>query len=163
MDRNNSKKIKSVNIVSAHRTNIQFDDLGYYEYNELENLDIAPRSKVKVKANIIRRNNMDKFPSDDYLCEIYKGSSFFENGIYVHYDNAKGIDKNLIHPCGWDFISFKNVNEEYPNYIIYDYIFRIEDISNGVYYPHQLEEILEIVGKDGWSFDKNNEWRVTGE
>ena len=44
---------------------------------------------------------MDKFPNDDYLCEMYKGSSFFENGIYVYYDNAKGIDKNLIHPCGW--------------------------------------------------------------
>ena len=47
MDRNNSKKIKSVNIVSAHRTNNQFDDLGYYEYNELENLDIAPRNPPK--------------------------------------------------------------------------------------------------------------------
>ena len=48
------------------------------------------------------------------------------------------------------------------------YIFRIEDISNGVYSPHPLEdltleEILEIVGKDGWSFDKNNEWIVADE
>lgn len=47
-----NNKIKSINIVSAHRTNNQFNDLGYYEYNEVENLDIAPRSKVKVKAKI---------------------------------------------------------------------------------------------------------------
>ena len=54
LDRNNSKKIKLVNITSVCRKN-RFNDLGYYEYNEIENLDIAPRSKVKVKANIIRR------------------------------------------------------------------------------------------------------------
>lgn len=57
MSKNKIKKVKSVNIISAHRKDNQFDDLEYYEYNEIENLDITPRNKIKIKAKI---NNAEK-------------------------------------------------------------------------------------------------------
>lgn len=57
MSKNKIKKVKSVNIISAHRKDNQFEDLEYYEYNEIEDLDIIPRNKIKIKAKIIRMKN----------------------------------------------------------------------------------------------------------
>lgn len=99
-----------------------------------------------------------EFLSDEYLEEIYQASKSFHNGIYVNYEKVKEIKKDLIHPCGWDFISFICVDEDDPNDCIYNYLFRIEDISEGIYSSHPLEdltlkEILEIVGENGWSFE----------
>ena len=47
-----NKKVKSVNIISISKNDNQFNDLEYYEYNEVENLDITPRKIVKIKAKI---------------------------------------------------------------------------------------------------------------
>lgn len=60
MSKNKIKKVKSVNIISAHRIDNQFEDLECYEYNEIEDLDITPRNKIKIKAKIVRRNNMNR-------------------------------------------------------------------------------------------------------
>lgn len=52
--------IKSVNLVSIKRMEDSFDDLGYYENNEVEYLGIAPRNTVRVKAKIktVKRADM---------------------------------------------------------------------------------------------------------
>lgn len=99
-----------------------------------------------------------EFLSDEYLEEVYQASKSFHIGIYVNYKNAKGIKRDLIHPCGWDFISFLYIDEDDANDCIYNYLFRIEDISDGIYSSHPLEdltlkEILEIVGENGWGFE----------
>ena len=108
-----------------------------------------------------------KFLSDEYLEEVYKASKFFHIGIYVNYKNAKGIKRDLIHPCGWDFISFENIEDtdcmskaEAKDYdwSVYNYTFDSNDISNGVYDRHPFEnytlkEILEVFGENGWNFE----------
>lgn len=43
-------KVKSVRLISSKRMDEHFYDLGLYEENEVESLNIIPRKIVKVKA-----------------------------------------------------------------------------------------------------------------
>lgn len=47
-----STKVKSVNLSLNQSKPKSFDDLGYFEYNEVEHLEVVPRKIVKVKAKI---------------------------------------------------------------------------------------------------------------
>lgn len=58
------KKIKT-NVTSIGRTNNQLQDLGYYEYNEVENLNILPRSIRKIKVEI--RKDLNKFKREEKI------------------------------------------------------------------------------------------------
>jgi hypothetical protein len=74
--------------------------------------------------------------NDNIATEIVKcAKEIFCNGIYVPCNE---------HPCGWDFISFENLEIEDA----YDYIFDRYDISNCIYDDHPyagltLIDILE--------------------
>lgn len=78
----------------------------------------------------------------ELISQIYDAAvNIFCGGIYV---------RAAWHPCGWDFISFDNLESHED---IYNYHITLDDISNGVYDEHPYEEmtILEIikeVGKD---------------
>ena len=52
-----------------------------------------------------------EFNSPQFLIEMVKISKGFSEGIFVRYDD---IDKSkfLVHPCGWDFISFESIDED---------------------------------------------------
>lgn len=105
-----------------------------------------------------------KFVSNEFLEEMFKVSTLFAGGIYIRYDKARSVNQEYIHPCGWDFLSFENVEEvqddnpEDYDWSILNYVFEVEDFSNGIYQTHPLEgytlkEILKIVGEDNWSFE----------
>jgi len=81
---------------------------------------------------------------------ISAAKEIFCNGIYIPSD---------YHPCGWDFISFEDIDkDEEGNYDV-GYIFKIYDISGGNYDIHDytdctLQEILEKT--DGkFSFERS--------
>ena len=112
--------------------------------------------------------NKLKFLSDDFLEEMVKISTLFAGGIYINYDHTKSVESCHIHPCGWDFLSFENIEiddeksieeaQDY-DYSVFNYVFETEDISNGIYEKHPLEgytlkEILKIIGEKGWAFEE---------
>lgn len=67
--------------------------------------------------------------TDELLVEIVKvAKETFCNGLYVPCEK---------HPCGWDFISFDDI-EEYEE--ILEYKFEISDITNNIYYDHDFED-----------------------
>lgn len=99
-----------------------------------------------------------EFASNEFLKEVYESSKFFGEGIYVYYHKTD-IKSYEIHPCGWDFISFENIDNDEKDYCVYNYMFGLEDITNGLYSCHPLEgltlkEILEKIGEENWSFEK---------
>lgn len=74
--------------------------------------------------------------NNDILDIVACAKEVFCDGIYVPSD---------MHPCGWDFISFENIEMEDD---ILDYKFSDSDVSNGNYAfcdfdECTLEEILE--------------------
>lgn len=102
-------------------------------------------------------SNKLEFNSVEYRQCMLEASRSFADGIWLYYDHAN-VSLDLIHPCKYDFLSFENIDSDYTSYHIERYLFGIEDISNGVYSNHPLEdltleEILNIVGEDGWKFE----------
>ena len=102
-----------------------------------------------------------EFASDEFVNEMYLAAvESFCGGIFVNYGRA---DKDIvisydIHPCGWDFVSFENIDNDYKDECVYNYLFQVEDFSNGIYSQHPLEgktlkEILQIVGRENWNFE----------
>lgn len=93
-----------------------------------------------------------KFNSKEFRSEVVKvANEVFYGGIYVFYSRSK-IHYLTVHPCGYDFIDFSMVDD------IEKYKFDKNDISNGIYDYHPLEnktlnEILNIVGEKGWSIE----------
>ena len=47
------KKLISTKVANHSRNNNSINDLGYYEENETEMLEVIPRKKIKVKAKIV--------------------------------------------------------------------------------------------------------------
>ena len=80
--------------------------------------------------------------NEDYVWEILNLSNeMFDGNLYV---------KCSEHPCGWDCIDVKSLED------ICEFIYN-GDISNGIYELHPysdvtLFEIIKTVGMDGWSF-----------
>lgn len=98
-----------------------------------------------------------KFNSKEFRQCILDGSRHFADGIWLYY-NKTDIDLDLIHPCKYDFLSFYEIDNDYKDYHIEKYLFSVEDISNGIYSNHPLdnltlEEILDVVGEEGWSYE----------
>lgn len=86
--------------------------------------------------------------NENQLIEIMEcAKDIFCNGIYVPCD---------VHPCGWDFISFENIED---NNI--EYVFENEDISDGIYDGSHdydglnLEEVLEKT-KGKFQFERSS-------
>lgn len=82
--------------------------------------------------------------TNENLIEIVKcGKEVFCNGIFISCN---------YHPCGWDFLSFENI-EEYIE--VLDYKFDDEDISDGVYDYHPLngKTLKEILIKTELKFE----------
>lgn len=71
---------------------------------------------------------------------VYNGAKSFGEGIYVPNDKPNG------HPCGWDFIDFKYIENEDD---VENYRFEDSDISNGYgsgeFTDCTLLEILQMV------------------
>lgn len=94
---------------------------------------------------------MEKYTeiNENYARDVFNAAkNVFGDGIYV---------ESNVHPCGWDFVSFK----DYKDYeeIEDNYGFYLDDISNGIYNEHPFEDrtllnILEEVEMDGWCFEK---------
>lgn len=98
-----------------------------------------------------------EFNSMEFRQCMLDGSKHFADGIWLYYDHAD-VYLDLIHPCLYDFLSFENIDNDYKDWHIEQYLFQVEDISNGVYSNHPLEgmtleEILNVVGEDGWRFE----------
>lgn len=53
LDTVRSKKLISTKVANYLRTNSPINDLGYYEENEIESLEIKSRKEVRVKAKIV--------------------------------------------------------------------------------------------------------------
>jgi len=89
--------------------------------------------------------------SDDKLLDVIKcAKEYFANGIYVPCNQ---------HPCGWDFISFENIDLLYTRENPLKYKFQLSDISDYAYDEHNFEnctlgEILEERGK--FAFEKES-------
>lgn len=90
------------------------------------------------------------YTSNEVLEEVYECAvNVFCKGIYVKSDK---------HPCGWDFITFEWVSEDFL-----EYKFELCDISDGCYDDHDFEGLTlkEILIKaDGkFSFEiQNIDW-----
>jgi hypothetical protein len=70
--------------------------------------------------------------TDEYILEVFKiAKEVFCNGIYVPVKDW--------HPCGWDFISFEDI--DLVDGDIFNYIFEHPDISNGIYDYHPYENM----------------------
>jgi hypothetical protein len=76
---------------------------------------------------------MSKIDLEDItMNEIIKcAKKVFCNGIYV---------PSNYHPCGWDFISFDNIDELSQGKYDANYIFNNYDICQGVYDEHEYED-----------------------
>ena len=91
-------------------------------------------------------NNTKVELTDELLIEIVKvAREVYGDRIYVPCEK---------HPCGWDFISFDDI-EEYEE--ILEYKFEIYDISDNIYHDHDFEdktlkEILTIT-KNQFNFE----------
>ena len=88
-----------------------------------------------------------KFSDDEITLDlakyVYNGAKSFAEGIYV--PNHPEIDSSG-HPCGWDFVDFKYIEDEDD---IENYRFECSDISNGygseAFTDKTLLEILQKV------------------
>lgn len=82
-----------------------------------------------------------------YIEDIYKSAKeIFCNGIYV---------KSDAHKCGWDFISFEDMECSDD---AFEQPIGISEISGGNYGYHDyedmtLEDIIATVGIHGWCFE----------
>lgn len=93
------------------------------------------------------------FNSEEFRSEMVKvANEVFCGGIYVFYSRSK-ISHLVVHPCGYDFLDFSSIEDD-----VEEYKFDINDISNGIYTYHPLQdktlmEILNEVGEKGWSLE----------
>ena len=93
-------------------------------------------------------SKLEKY-TDEKVLQIYNSAiKYFCNGLYVKSDK---------HPCGWDYISFEDIDQDDEEYDVFNYIFSLADINDYIYDDHDfdgktLKEILESIG-DNWAFE----------
>lgn len=90
------------------------------------------------------------------MVEVTK--EFFNDGIWIKYDGIN-INRNYIHPCGYDFLSFDLIEIDDEDFDVEENTFSVCEFSNGIYDEHPLEnktleEILDIIGENNWSFER---------
>lgn len=88
-------------------------------------------------------------------------AQYFGNGIWIKYDGIAEINKYEIHPCGYDFLSFENIemDDHRSCWHIENYEFIVSDFSDDIYSRHPLEgctleQILDIIGEKNWNFER---------
>jgi len=93
--------------------------------------------------------------NEEYIKEIYEcAMKYFGEGIYVKQEEG--------HPCRWDFISFKqidNEDDEYDDCNLDNYTFEHSDISDCCgseeFVGRTLDAVIRLVGMKGWCFELN--------
>lgn len=92
------------------------------------------------------KDNVD-YTKDEIIKEIYNGAmDAFCQGIAVPSNNN--------HPCNWDWLDFKQIDNEDVEYDILHYKFELDDISNGIYSNHEYEGLTlkQVINKTKGKF-----------
>ena len=89
---------------------------------------------------------MTQIPVQNALDVYNAACEFFAEGIW--------IKTEFSHPCGYDWLSFEMIDD-----LDHDK-FDASDFSHGIYNSHEfegktLQEILNILGPDGWCFERS--------